>query len=140
VNQIDQAVTNPWANQACLFGASCQASVQTFLTSVFEAKNPGNQGPGPSALVVPRVSTSLFDSISTDGGNTLTQQNFIDGYYGELSSVGGPFPPNSSGVIGYFNVIRTWTAFCPGQGIPYMNFADYFEYSSSVAGGTASCT
>ena len=57
----------------------------------------------------------------------------IDAYYGTLSSVGGPFPPNSDLVKSYFDRIVGWTAFCPGDGIPYMNAADYVCHLTLIA-------
>jgi hypothetical protein len=140
IAQSDQKLTNPWSNEACLLGATCfggQRPVDDFLAAVYGAKNPGSNA-YPASLNEPRVSTSLFSKISTDG-KSVTQQNFIDAYYSTLSSVGGPYPPNANLVISYFNRVLGWTAFCPGQGIPYMNFADYFEYSATVQGGSAQC-
>lgn len=70
--------------------------------------------------------------MSTDGGNTLTQQNFIDAYYGQLSAVGGPYPSNTDLVDSYYQRIAVWAGFCPGQGVPYMNTADYVSDLLSV--------
>jgi len=122
-----------------VLGATCfggQRPVDGFLATVKSFKNPN--GATPASLTVPRVSTSLLSAISTDGKD-WTQQNFIDAWYGTLSSVGGPFPPNTDLVVSYFTRILQWTAFCPGQGIPFMNVADYFEYSATVQGGSAHC-
>ncbi|VDB99960.1 unnamed protein product [Peniophora sp. CBMAI 1063] len=141
VAQVDLNVQNPWGVEACILGATCfggQRPVDGFLSAVYSAKNPTSIVAAPTSINEPRLSTTLFAGISTDG-KTWTQQNFIDAYYGTLSSVGGPFPPNSDLVVSYFNRVLEWTAFCPGQGIPYMNVADYFQYSATVQGGDAQC-
>ncbi|VDB99959.1 unnamed protein product [Peniophora sp. CBMAI 1063] len=141
IDQVDQDVANPWAVEACVLGATCfggQVPVDGFLSTVYSQKNPSSTVTAPTSINEPRLATSLFASVSTDG-QTWTQQNFIDAYYGTLSSVGGPFPANSDLVISYFDRVLEWTAFCPGQGIPYMNVADYFQYSATVQGGSAQC-
>lgn len=61
--------------------------------------------------------------MSTDNA-TLTEQNFIDAWYGELSSVGGPYPDNTDLVVEYYDIIAAWAGFCD-EGIPMQNVADF---------------
>ena len=129
-----------------MLGATCfggQRPVDGFLSAVYSAKNPTSTVAAPTSINAPRLENTLFAQISTDG-KTWTQQNFvclmytsslwsrkltrllqIDAWYGTLSSVGGPFPPNTDLVVSYFNRILEWTAFCPGTGIPFQNIRDY---------------
>ncbi|KAF5309257.1 hypothetical protein D9619_012698 [Psilocybe cf. subviscida] len=135
VAQANSAVSDAWSHPACLYAASCfggQRPVDGLLATVFGAK--GGSGTAPVSVSETRLSTATMKTISTDG-STITQQNFIDGYFGLLSSLGGPFP-DASVVISYFSRIQAWTGFCTG-GIPFMNFADYFQFSASVSSSTS---
>ena len=78
ISQVDQKVANPWSVEACVLGATCfggQHPVDGFLSTVYGVKNPGSSG-APALVNEPRLSTSLFAKISTDG-RTWTQQNFV---------------------------------------------------------------
>jgi len=132
---IDDNATNPWSVEACLYGASCFAGskpVDAFLTAVYEAKNPSYTcfDSYPESKTEPRVSTAVFNAISTDK-KTVTQQNFIDGFYKTLDSTQGPYPTDDSTVISYYNRITSWTSYCNGN-IPMGSFIDYFQYSSTI--------
>lgn len=106
-----------------------QRPIDGFIATVFSAK--GGSGTAPASLTETRLSSDVFGSISTDG-QTITQQNFIDGWYSQLSAVGGPYPSDGSDqVISYYNRIATWAGFCPGSGVPYQNTADYVCISPS---------
>ncbi|KAF5310850.1 hypothetical protein D9619_008000 [Psilocybe cf. subviscida] len=136
VAQANKAVSDAWSHPACLFAATCfggQRPVDGLLSAVFGAKR--NSGAAPTSVKETRLSTTTTKSISTDG-KTVTQQNWIDGYYGLLSSLGGPFPTSASIVINDFDRVRGWTGFCKG-GIPFKNLADYFQFSSSVSSNTS---
>jgi hypothetical protein len=157
VSEVDSAVDNIFSIKSCVLGATCfggQRPVAGFVATVYGQK--GGTGTSPTPLNEARLSVGLFNSISQDGGQTWTQQAFIDAWYSELSSVGGPFPPNADLVITYFQRVLIWTGFCVGQGIPYMNTADYvrfpflwvaeltdsppqFQYSATVSGSTKQC-
>jgi hypothetical protein len=139
VGEVDSAVDNIFAIKSCVLGATCfggQRPVSGFVAAVYGQKHTGTP-PTPSEEA--RLPTALFAAISEDGGKTWTQQAFIDAWYSELSSVGGPFPPNADLVISYFDRVLLWTGFCTGQGIPYMNAADYFQFSATVSGPTNQC-
>ncbi|RPD60984.1 hypothetical protein L227DRAFT_574613 [Lentinus tigrinus ALCF2SS1-6] len=71
-----------------------------------------------------------MQEISTDG-STITEQNFIDGFYHALDASNGPWPTSVEVVQDYWSSIVDWTAVC-SRGIPFKNFADYFVYSSYV--------
>lgn len=92
-----------------------------FLAAV--NKQRGTSGLAPASLTQQRLTQSLFDQWSTDN-TTLTEQNFIDAWYTELQSVGGPYPNNTDLVVEYYDRIAAWAGFCD-DGIPYSNTADY---------------
>lgn len=78
IDQVDQKVADPWAVEACVIGATCfggQRPVDDFLAAVYAVKTGSSSTP-PASVNEPRLSTSLFDTISTDG-KTWTQQNFV---------------------------------------------------------------
>ncbi|KAI0757636.1 hypothetical protein C8Q80DRAFT_1265523 [Daedaleopsis nitida] len=129
-------------HDACLFGSACppdflgpddgplppRRNVQLFIRQVaLDMRGSGYEPPHSEDL---RVPTSLLQQISTNG-NTITKQNFIDGFYHALDASNGPWPTNVSIVKDYFSYIVDWTAVCSGN-IPFKNFADYFVYESYV--------
>lgn len=61
---VDENVTNPWATEACVYGASCAAGqhpVDDFLAAVYEAKNPSFTcfDGYPESRSEPRIPTSV---------------------------------------------------------------------------------
>ncbi|KZV71767.1 hypothetical protein PENSPDRAFT_577135 [Peniophora sp. CONT] len=136
---VKSDLSDAWNIKACIFGASCfggQHPVDGFLAAVYSDR--GESGAAPASVNLPRVTGSLFNSISTDG-KTLSQQNFIDGYYSSLDATGGPYPTDVNYVIGLYEQLQDWTAFC-SKPIPLQNFADYYQYSSSVSSNGCSAT
>ncbi|KZV59156.1 hypothetical protein PENSPDRAFT_552652, partial [Peniophora sp. CONT] len=124
-------LSDAWNIKACVFGATCfggQRPVDGFLAAVHSDKSAS--GSAPASVNLPRVTTALFNSISTDG-KTVSQQNFVDGFYSSLDATSGPYPTDSQYVTDLFGRVQTWTAFCSAS-VPFQNFADYFQYSSSV--------
>ena len=80
-----------------------------------------------------------------------------DLYYGALAKTNGPWPPRYVNVtiardvidrfyatstdfaIDAWTHIAAWTDFCETKEIPYQNLADYYKWSSTVAGPATSC-
>ncbi|EIM91624.1 uncharacterized protein STEHIDRAFT_108133 [Stereum hirsutum FP-91666 SS1] len=129
---VQNDLSNLWAVESCLFAGVCfernGSSLDGFYGNLWVEL--GHTSRPPLTLYTPRVTQAVFNSISNNGPG-ITQQNFIDGYYAALSATGGPYPDNAL-VIGDFHRIATWTDVCgAGQGIPYSNFADYFQYSAT---------
>ncbi|KAJ7861737.1 hypothetical protein B0H14DRAFT_2349924 [Mycena olivaceomarginata] len=63
------------------------------------------------------------------GGCPITQQNYIDFYYGELTAVNSNnFPSSTAVVIALWNAIVAWAA--TGSTVPYLNFNDWLHFSS----------
>jgi len=127
------SLANVWSIESCLFAATCLGPsgshpVDNFLADLWT--HVGGNGTAPASANLPRVPTSLLQSLSTDG-STISQQDFINGFYGSLNPTNGPWPVNTA-VISYYDRISTWTAFCTSS-IPFFNFADYFQWSASVS-------
>ncbi|TFK83447.1 hypothetical protein K466DRAFT_602852 [Polyporus arcularius HHB13444] len=128
-----------FAHDACLLGSACppgflgpangtlptRRNVQLFLRALVGDKEPGREPPHAEDL---RVPTSILQQLSTDC-KTVTEQNFIDGFYHALDASNGPYPDNVNIVKDY------WTYIADCGGIPFKNFANYFVYSSYVKSG-----
>jgi hypothetical protein len=100
--------TDAWQHLPCIFAATCfggQRPVAGLLYTAWEDKNQGqgttSQAPAPANI--PRVSQDLFNQIAPSG--QLSQQNFIDGWYSYLDTVGGPYPPNANQVSDQFFIL-----------------------------------
>ncbi|KAG1761863.1 hypothetical protein EDD22DRAFT_953660 [Suillus occidentalis] len=89
----------------------------------------------------PRLNESVFYAMSK-GNSYMTQQNYIDAYYDQISiTPGGSYPDDVSYIIDEWLTIAAWTGFCATGNIPYANLADWLEYSSipGVCPIVASC-
>ncbi|KJA16918.1 hypothetical protein HYPSUDRAFT_57929 [Hypholoma sublateritium FD-334 SS-4] len=139
VQSVNSDASNAWSQISCLLAASCfggQRPVDGLLSVVFTTKTGKSSSLAPTSLAEARLSNATLNKISTNG-STVTVQNWIDAYYGQIAATGGPFPTSSAVVISDFQRIQQWTVFCGAAGIPFMNVADYFEFSSSVSSPTS---
>jgi len=124
---------------------ACIALVICETTKFFNPDFPPNQ---------PRLTRETFNIVSK-GSDVITQQQFIDFYYGTIASINATFPngttphpaipvyPSSANaVIGWWQNVVAWAGFCDTSSIPYENFADYIEFSNNanVCPAVQSCT
>ncbi|KAG1810311.1 uncharacterized protein HD556DRAFT_1319374 [Suillus plorans] len=89
----------------------------------------------------PRLTESVFYAI-TNGNSYMTQQNYINAYYHQISiTPGGSYPDDIAYITGQWSTIAAWTGFCATENIPYANLADWLEYASvpGVCPAVASC-
>lgn len=101
--------------------------MDTFLAAV--SKQMSSTGPVLTSLTQQRLTHDLFeDWTNADDENNdnplFTEQNFIDAWYSELQSIGGPYPNNTDLAVEYYDRIAAWTGTCD-EGIPYNNTADF---------------
>lgn len=101
--------------------------VAAFLAAL--SKQMGHTSAVLTALTQKRLTQDLFEdwTHADDENNdspTLSEQNFIDAWYSELESAGGPYPNSTDVVVEYYDRIAAWAGFCD-EGIPYNNTADY---------------
>ncbi|KAF4575170.1 hypothetical protein EYR40_005099 [Pleurotus pulmonarius] len=116
-------LTNPYTNINCVLAATCKdGGINAFGEAVGCAKNTQSN---PRAY--PRLSSSVFNALAF-GDGFVNQQNYIDSYYGALSTLTNPAWPDVAYVIGKWTTIQTWTAFPSGE-VPYGNFADFLQYA-----------
>ncbi|KAF8057614.1 hypothetical protein FPV67DRAFT_1566094 [Lyophyllum atratum] len=100
---------NPWSQPGCLALAVCDTP--HFFNGEFSYK-------------VPRLSREAFN-VASHGSETLTQQQFIDYYYGTISSsiVLSPTRPRPDAVIRWWQAAVAWTGNCASSSILYNNLA-----------------
>ncbi|KAF8063347.1 hypothetical protein FPV67DRAFT_238303 [Lyophyllum atratum] len=129
---------NPWSQPGCLALAVCDTP--HFFNGEFSYK-------------VPRLSREAFN-VASHGSETLTQQQFIDYYYGTISSINGTvtnttapgylvpeYPTSADAVIRWWQAAVAWTGNCASSSILYNNLADWIQYveTPGVCGAVQSC-
>lgn len=127
---IKDVDVNYFAHASCVLGATCadgKKPVDDFITAVAQQHGDNTK---PTSLTQQRLTQTLFDSWSTDN-ETLTEQNFIDAWYSELDSIGGPYPNSTDLVVEYYDRIAAWAGYCD-DGVPYNHTADYVSPSPAI--------
>ncbi|KDR86157.1 hypothetical protein GALMADRAFT_404420 [Galerina marginata CBS 339.88] len=125
---------------------ACIALVVCETTQFFNADFPANQL---------RLTREAFNFVS-NGSDVITQQQFIDFYYGTIASINATiassntsghlatpeFPSSAQAVIGWWQNVVAWSGFCQSSSIPYQNFADWIEFSNNpgVCPAVQSCS
>ncbi|KAG8215323.1 hypothetical protein J3R82DRAFT_8915 [Butyriboletus roseoflavus] len=116
----------------CIMLTTCLQTVENPAQVLRASGAPANQ---------PRLTEETFYSMS--GGNPyMTQQNYIDAYYGAISQTpNGTYPDSVTYIMGQWQTIAAWAGFCDTLNIPYSNVADWLEYSSvpGVCPAVSSC-
>ncbi|KAJ7664672.1 hypothetical protein DFH06DRAFT_1392486 [Mycena polygramma] len=121
--------TSIWSHAACVAAATCQGTYGVIILN--QCQNP-NVLPASS---IPNWSAAIYGSIVGDCasfGCPITQQNYIDFVYGQMSlvNVTNAWPSSVNDVISqWWDPITAWTA--TGNSIPYSNFNDWLHWSSS---------
>ncbi|KAK6995938.1 chitin synthase, partial [Favolaschia claudopus] len=114
-------VNTLWSIKSCVAAATCYG-VGDLITSV-ECQT--------GFVVTNSAQAALPTSVRvlTWRNSAITQQNYIDFYYGQLTAVNSANFPSSSAVVkAFWSVITTWAA--TGSTVPYKNFNDWFHFSS----------
>ncbi|KAJ6455269.1 hypothetical protein C8R47DRAFT_928862, partial [Mycena vitilis] len=121
--------TSIWSHASCIAGATCQGTQSVIIL---------NQCQNPNVLAgaeIPNWSAAIYGSIvgeCASSGCPITQQNYVDFVYGQMSAAGVTTWPSSVNdvVSQWWDPITTFTK--TGDSVPYSNFNDflhYFEYS-----------
>ncbi|EEB97441.1 hypothetical protein MPER_03240 [Moniliophthora perniciosa FA553] len=122
-----------WSINTCVAGATCQGTVVT--TGLAKCFNPalGNVNPSDFQSLDYNLYASIVGGCAWQpGGCPITQQNYIDFFYGTLSSINSNIWPDlQSEVINlWWGSIKEWTN--TGDTVPYVNFNDWLHYSNSL--------
>ncbi|KAJ7500677.1 hypothetical protein B0H11DRAFT_786776 [Mycena galericulata] len=130
---------NLWNITSCVAAATCY-DVGDLITSVecqtgFSVTNAAQASLDYDNVYAPIVGSCAFAS----GGCPITQQNYIDFYYGTLTAIDtANYPSSTAVVIAFWDAITAWTA--TGTTVPYLNFDDWLHFSSFPSTTTTSAT
>lgn len=114
-------LTNFYNYTSCFLLTACSSDVENPAQVLEASRAPVTQPP---------LTESVFYSMSK-GNSYMTQQNYIDAYYNQISiTPNGTYPDDVSHIIDQWMNIAAWTGSCATGNIPYANLADWLEYSS----------
>jgi len=117
-----------WHNRSCVSAATC-FGVGNLEQSLACQLNTAVTNPEQASLDYTIYAAIVGDCAYASGGCPITQQNFIDFYYGSLTAISsGTYPSSPNTVIAWYQSIAAWTA--TGNTVPYTNFNDWLHYSS----------
>uniref|UniRef100_A0A0W0F1B8 Uncharacterized protein n=1 Tax=Moniliophthora roreri TaxID=221103 RepID=A0A0W0F1B8_MONRR len=132
INRIYNGLVDLWNDRVCLAAATCQGTEKT--VGIGACISPEIAALGHEGL--PTIKSDLFLTIVTDcrtapGRCVVTQQQYVDFFYGTLSLLGSTvWSDLQSEVIGlWWASIRDWAG--TGDVVPYGNFDDWFHFSHS---------
>ncbi|EIW76805.1 hypothetical protein CONPUDRAFT_157963 [Coniophora puteana RWD-64-598 SS2] len=111
---------NAWNYTDCALLAICSEGVSTPQQTLNSVNLPTTQ---------PRLTEDVFNQM-TGGADRLTQQNYVDAYNAAIAST--PAFIRTYVLQGQYETIAAWTGDCDDSGIPYSNFADWFDYSGTA--------
>ncbi|KAE9395545.1 hypothetical protein BT96DRAFT_922752 [Gymnopus androsaceus JB14] len=123
---VIQGGQDPWTVPACVAFATAKGPTWTIVRLQCTEDMP-------NATAQPSLDYNVYANIVgacawDPEGCPITQQNYIDFYYGSLSAIGytGTWP-DANDVINYlWNPITEWTA--TGDTVPYLNFNDWLHW------------
>ncbi|OAX40705.1 hypothetical protein K503DRAFT_842437 [Rhizopogon vinicolor AM-OR11-026] len=108
---------------SCFLLTACLQGAATPVQVLSESQAPATQL---------RLTESAFFAMSNEN-SYMTQQNYVDAYYREISiTPGGTYPDDVSIITAQWDTIAAWTGFCDTENIPYENLADWLEYSGAT--------
>ncbi|KAF7354436.1 hypothetical protein MVEN_01132600 [Mycena venus] len=127
-NCLAENGTSIWSHPACVAAATCQGTESIIILS--QCQNP-NVLPGSS---IPNMAASIYGNMvgaCATSGCPITQQNYIDFVYGQMTAAGVTEWPSSSDYVitNWWKPILAWTA--TGASTPYANFNDWLHWSNT---------
>ncbi|KAJ7644905.1 hypothetical protein FB45DRAFT_1053538 [Roridomyces roridus] len=123
-------INNLWGVKSCVAAATCYG-VGDLITSVECQTGLSTTTTAQASLDYDNIYAPIVGSCAfASGGCPITQQNYIDFYYGELTAINtANFPSSNTVVIAWWDAITAWAA--TGATVPYLNFNDWLHFSSS---------
>ncbi|KAJ7835088.1 hypothetical protein B0H14DRAFT_3461573 [Mycena olivaceomarginata] len=118
--------TSIWSHAACVAAATCQGCTASVI-ALNQCQNPAVL----PAASIPNLSSTVYASIvgSCAPSCPITQQNYVDFVYSQMTAAGVTNWPASADVVSqWWDPIVQWTA--TGATIPYQNFNDWLHYSN----------
>ncbi|KAJ7734350.1 hypothetical protein DFH07DRAFT_928493 [Mycena maculata] len=131
INTVDSDTMNDlWGISSCVAAATCYG-VGNLITSVECQTGFSITDAGQASLDYDNIYAGIVGSSCAfaPGGCPITQQNYIDFYYGTLTAIDtANYPSSSAVVIVWWDAITAWAA--TGSTVPYLNFNDWLHFSS----------
>ncbi|KAJ7021293.1 hypothetical protein C8F04DRAFT_1141348 [Mycena alexandri] len=120
--------TSIWSHAECVAAATCQGTRGVIILNQCQNHNVAH------AASIPNLSGAVYATIvgsaAAAANAPITQQNYIDFVFGQMSAAGVTQWPTAAEVISnWWTPIKTWTA--TGNSIPYSNFNDWLHYSET---------
>ncbi|KAJ7155130.1 hypothetical protein C8R46DRAFT_1296364 [Mycena filopes] len=119
--------TSIWSHPLCVAAATCQGTGSVIILNQCQNNNVQH------AAGIPNLAAAIYGTMvgsCSSTGCPITQQNYIDFVYSQMSAAGVSQWPDVSIVINdWWKPITAWTA--TGDSIPYSNFNDWLHYSES---------
>ncbi|KAK7022900.1 hypothetical protein VNI00_016887 [Paramarasmius palmivorus] len=131
-SKISGGLADIWSDRTCVAAATCQG---TYLTvGAAGCINPSIKSigdDGQQSLNYNLYAEIVGECAWAPGGCPITQQNFIDFFYGTLSSIDSTvWPDVQRDVIElWWGSIKGWAL--TGDTVPYLNFNDWLHWSHS---------
>ncbi|KAJ7612007.1 hypothetical protein DFH06DRAFT_1109636 [Mycena polygramma] len=127
-NCLAENGTSIWSHPACVAAATCQGTESVIIL---------NQCQNPNVLPdeeIPNMAASIYGNMVGDCAVDrclITQQNYIDLVYGQVTAAGVTEWPSSSQYVitHWWQPILAWTG--TGDSTPYANFNDWLHWSES---------
>ncbi|KAJ7152018.1 hypothetical protein C8R46DRAFT_1197764 [Mycena filopes] len=120
--------TSIWSHPLCVAAATCQGTRGVIILNQCQNHNVAH------ASAIPNLAAAIYGNIvgsCSATGCPITQQNYIDFVYGQMSAVNVTQWPDLNSVVlaQWWKPITAWTA--TGNSIPYSNFNDWLHYSET---------
>ncbi|KAF7343140.1 Chitin synthase [Mycena venus] len=120
IDTVDSSTfNNLWGIKSCVAAATCYG-VGDLITSVECQTGLTVTNTDQVSLDYTNIYAGIVGSCAfASGGCPITQQNYIDFYYGELTAINtANYPTSSDIVIALWNAITVWAAM--GSTVPYL--------------------
>lgn len=136
-----RAYTNPWSQLACFVAATCYGTEELLALFTCQGMAP------PSAPSMPNLNYNVYAAIVGNcawapNGCPVTEQNYIDAYFGTLTSIDSHnYPANGLVVVtDYWSPLANWAGFGGDLSVPYKNLNDALHFYNIAPRNTPTTT
>ncbi|KAJ7595116.1 hypothetical protein C8J56DRAFT_928523 [Mycena floridula] len=130
ITKMQSGTPNIWSEPTCVAGATCGTP---WIVHLVSANCTAGSKVAYKRADTPSLSYNIYADIVGDcawapNGCSMSEQNYIDWFYGTLSSVNSKSWPDSVDQVKneWWTPIKTWTN--TGETIPYLNFNDWLHF------------
>ncbi|KAJ7021297.1 hypothetical protein C8F04DRAFT_1241444 [Mycena alexandri] len=120
--------TSIWSHAECVAAATCQGTRGVVINSQCNNHNVAHIASIPNLSGA--VYATIVGSAAAAANAPITQQNYIDFVFGQMSAASVTQWPTADYVVSnWWTPITTWAA--TGNSVPYSNFNDWLHYSET---------